>query len=193
MSYVENLFSLKGRTAVVTGGAGGIPSIVAAAYAKAGAKVCLWGRGTGHPMAEAVAKLKASLEADLGKAEAAALVIASVTVDVSTRGAVEKALAETIALVGAPDILVNGVGGNMGKSAFVDVDEEKFVEILKLNLLAGLVTPTRVFAKYWIEKKIEGDVINMTSMTSYKDLGLQRSQVGNPQSERSLGQGVGSP
>jgi NAD(P)-dependent dehydrogenase (short-subunit alcohol dehydrogenase family) len=58
----------------------------------------------------------------------------------------------------------------MGKGPFVDTDEAKFMEILKLNLMSGLVTPTRVFAEYWIAKGIKGDVINMTSMTSYKAL-----------------------
>jgi len=163
MNYLETMFSLKGRVAVVTGGAGGLPSVIAVALAKAGASVCIWGRGTGHPIAEATSAIREAAGEGAGRIE-------GVTVDVGDRGATEKALAETEALMGAPDLLVNGVGGNLGKSAFVDIDEEKFVEILKLNLLAGLVTPTRVFARYWIGKKIEGDVINMTSMTSYKPL-----------------------
>ena len=174
MDYLETMFSLKGRVAVVTGGAGGLPSVIAVALAKAGASVCIWGRGTGHPIAEAIAAIRDAAGAGGAAggtgAGGGAGRIEGVTVDVGDRGATEKALAETEALLGAPDLLVNGVGGNLGKSAFVDIDEEKFVEILKLNLLAGLVTPTRVFARYWIGKKIEGDVINMTSMTSYKPL-----------------------
>jgi len=168
MSYPDSLFSLAGRNAVVTGGAGGLPGVIAAAYAKAGAGVCIWGRGTGHPIAEAVARIRAAVEAEAGAAAAAR--ITGVTVDVSRREAVEAALAETEKLIGIPDILLNGVGGNMGKAPFVDVDEDKFLEILKLNLLAGLVTPTRVFARYWIARQIPGDVVNMTSMTSYKAL-----------------------
>lgn len=163
MGYLESMFSLKGRIAVVTGGAGGLPSVIAVALAKAGAEVCIWGRGTGHPIPEAVAAIREAAGIDAGR-------IVGVTVDVGTRADVVNALAETEKLLGAPDLLVNGVGGNMGKGPFVDLDEEKFVEILKLNLLAGFVTPTRVFARYWIERKIEGDVINMTSMTSYKGL-----------------------
>ena len=168
MSYIESMFSLDGRVAVVTGGAGGLPGVIAGAYAKAGAAVCIWGRGTGHPVADAVARIRSAVEAEAG-AEAAGR-ISGLTVDVSSREATEKALAETEKLAGVPDILLNGVGGNMGKAPFVDMDEDIFVEVLKLNLLAGLVTPTRVFAKYWIAKGLEGDVINMTSMTSYKAL-----------------------
>ncbi len=170
MSYVESMFSLAGRVAVVTGGAGALPSVIAAGLAKAGASVCLWGRGTGHPIQEAVAALRADLEKAVGPEASGGIKIEGVTVDTGVRLSVERAIAETEKLLGIPDLLVNGVGGTMGKSPFVDVDEEKFEQTLRLNLLAGLVTPTRVFARYWIAKGIPGDVINMTSMTSYKGL-----------------------
>jgi NAD(P)-dependent dehydrogenase (short-subunit alcohol dehydrogenase family) len=170
MNYLESMFSLAGRVAVVTGGAGALPSVIAAGLAKAGASVCIWGRGTGHPIQEAVEALRADLEKAVGPEAAGGIRIEGVTVDTGERVSVERAIAETEKLLGVPDLLVNGVGGTMGKSAFVDVDEEKFADTLKLNLLAGLVTPTRVFARYWIAKGVRGDVINMTSMASYKGL-----------------------
>ena len=169
MSFIESMFSLKGKVAVITGGGGGIPGNLAVGFAKAGATVVLWGRGTNHPMEEAARQVaKAAAEgseaADRGR-------VFAVTVDTASKEACETALAESERLAGAaPDILVNGVGGNRGKTPFVDVDEALFKDILELNLLAGLVTPTRVFAKYWIAKGIKGKVINMTSMTSYKAL-----------------------
>jgi len=163
MSYLDEMFSLKGRVAVVTGGAGGLPADLAVGLAKAGAAVCLWGRGTNHPMAKAAESVAAEAGTGAGR-------VAAVTVDTGRREACEAALAETEALLGAPDLLVNGVGGNKGKSAFVELDEAVFAEVLSLNLLAGLVTPTRAFARYWIAKGIKGDVINMSSMTSYKAL-----------------------
>lgn len=167
MSYLDSMFSLAGKVAVVTGGAGGLPASIAVALAKAGATVCLWGRGTNHPMGAAADKVRA--EAPEGGAAGVGAVHA-VTVDTASREACEKALAETEALCGMPDILINGVGGNRGKAPFVDVDEKIFAEVLELNLLAGFVTPTRVFAKRWIEKGVKGSVINFTSMASYKAL-----------------------
>ncbi len=162
MSFVESMFSLEGETVVVTGGAGGIPGNLAIAFAKAGATVVLWGRGTNHPMEEAARRI--------AEAAPGARVFA-VTVDTATREACEAAITESERLAGSqPNILVNGVGGNRGKGPFVDVDEALFKDILELNLLAGLVTPTRAFAKYWIARGIKGVVINMTSMTSYKAL-----------------------
>jgi NAD(P)-dependent dehydrogenase (short-subunit alcohol dehydrogenase family) len=170
MSYVESMFSLEGRVAVVTGGAGALPSVLAAGLAKAGASVCIWGRGTGHPIQAAAAAMRADLEKSVGREAADRMRIEGVTVNTGDRASVEQSIAETEKLLGVPDLLVNGVGGTMGKSAFTDVDEEKFVDTLKLNLLAGLVTPTRAFARYWISKGVQGDVINMTSMASYKGL-----------------------
>jgi len=162
MSFIESMFSLEGKAVVITGGGGGIPGNLAVAFAKAGAAVVLWGRGTNHPMDEAARQVA---EASGGGR------VFAVTVDTGSRDACEAALLESERMVGkAPDILVNGVGGNRGKTPFVEVDELLFKGILELNLLAGLVTPTRVFAKYWIDKGIKGNVINMTSMTSYKAL-----------------------
>jgi NAD(P)-dependent dehydrogenase (short-subunit alcohol dehydrogenase family) len=147
----------------MTGGAGGLTAEIAVGLAKAGADVCLWGRGTNHPIGEAVRDVREAAGPGAGRVEA-------VTVDTGDSAACERAIAETETLIGAPDVLVNGVGGNRGKAPFVDVDEKLFKEVLELNLMAGLVTPTRAFARYWIDKKIKGNVINMSSMASYKPL-----------------------
>lgn len=170
MSYVESMFSLAGRVAVVTGGAGVLPSVIAAGLAKAGASVCLWGRGTGHPIEAAVTAIRADIEKAVGPEEAGKIRVEGVTVDTGDKASVDRAIAETETLLGPPDLLVNGVGGTLAKSAFVDFDDDKFMEILKLNVIAGLVTPTRGFARYWIDRGIKGDVVNMTSMASYKCL-----------------------
>lgn len=163
MAYIEELFSLKGQRIVLTGGAGAIPGSLAIGFAKAGADLCLWGRGTNHPMQAAATGLRDQAGPGAGRIEA-------VTVDTADRAAMQAALAETERLIGKPTILVNGVGGNRGKSSFVEVDEQAFAEILSLNIMAGLVTPTRVFAEYWIRNGMAGNVITMTSMASYKPL-----------------------
>ncbi len=165
MSFIESLFSLNGHVAVVTGGGGALPSSIAVAFAKAGAKVALWGRGTHHPMAEAAELVKQQAGLSLDSRE-----VIGITVDTASTEACVAAYDETAATLGAPDILLNGVGGNMGKGPFVDFDEAKFEEILKLNLMSGLMIPSRVFARAWISAGIKGSIINMTSMTSYKPL-----------------------
>jgi NAD(P)-dependent dehydrogenase (short-subunit alcohol dehydrogenase family) len=97
----------------------------------------------------------------------AAATIAGETVETGDEESVAAALSRTEESIGAPNLLVNGAGGNMGKSAFVDVDTELFEKIVSNNLLGGLVVPTKVFARYWIEREVRGSIINLASMASY--------------------------
>jgi NAD(P)-dependent dehydrogenase (short-subunit alcohol dehydrogenase family) len=89
------------------------------------------------------------------------------TVDTNDKAAVEEALSTTEKEIGMPDILINGVGGNIGKSPFVDADLDTFEKVLNMNILAGLVIPTQVFAKRWIDEEHPATIINMASMASY--------------------------
>lgn len=159
MRYIDELFSLEAERIVVTGGAGVLPSAMAEALLRAGAKVSVWGRGSSHPVGEAVAKL--------ADATGAGDRVSGVTVDTGDADSVAKALEETISAVGMPTVLINGVGGNKGKSAFLDLDDALFEEILRLNLMAGLVIPTKAFAKAWIGAGVPGSIINLASMASY--------------------------
>ncbi len=159
MAYIDDLFALDGVRAVVTGGAGVIPGAMTEALVRSGAHVAVWGRGVGHPVGEAVK----ALGERTGKGDA----IIGITVDTGDEEAVKRALAETEEKIGVPNLLVNGVGGNSGKGPFVDLDARVFEEIVSLNVMAGLVIPTKVFARYWIERKVRASIINIASMTSY--------------------------
>ena len=159
MSYIEEMFGLTGQTAVITGGAGGIGTEMSRALLSAGANVIIWSRSQ-----ESIdGALEALKEAGSDRLE-------GVMVDTGLEENVEKALQDSIGLFGQVDILINGVGGNIGKNDFVDTNMEQFNTVLQMNLVAGLMVPTKVFARYWIEKQIKGNVINLTSMTSYKPL-----------------------
>ena len=159
MNYVEDLFGLKGKTAVVTGGAGVIGTEMSKALLKAGANVIIWSRSQ-----------KSIDEALLILSEFNETGIKGITVDTSQEELVEKALDHSKSLFGQIDILINGVGGNIGKSSFIETDMEQFDKVLQMNLVAGLMLPTKVFAKYWINSGMQGNIINLTSMTSYKPL-----------------------
>ncbi len=163
MNYVEQMFSLNDDIAVVTGGAGVLPSAMASSLARSGARVAIWGRGTNHPVQEAADALVKETGVPAEK-------VIAVTVDTGDEEAVVRAFAETRDRLGMPTILVNGVGGNTGKGDFVDVDVKNFEKVLSLNLLAGLVIPTKIFAREWIAAEQPGSIINLASMTSYKAL-----------------------
>jgi len=161
MSYCDQMFDLSDRTAVITGGAGVIAGALAECLLRAGARVALWGHRE-ETLDAAVEKLTAATEAG-GR-------LAALKADTGSASDCREALEKTEELFSAPEILINGVGGNRGKSSFVDTDPEQFEFVLRLNLLAGLLIPTQVTAAYWIEKKIRGCIINMTSMASYLPL-----------------------
>jgi len=168
MSYVEKMFGLAELRVVVTGGAGVLPKAMAATLAKAGASVSIWGRGTSHPVQEAVDELAKQI-ADSGDGANAGNVVGE-TVDTGDEAAVAKAFDATEKAIGMPNLLINGVGGNKGKSEFVDIDTKLFGEVLDMNLQAGLVIPSKVFGKRWIEQGVKGSIINIASMTSYVPL-----------------------
>ncbi|PIE69705.1 MAG: short-chain dehydrogenase [Deltaproteobacteria bacterium] len=158
MTYLNDLFSLEGQTAVISGGAGAIGTVMSSALLRAGANIVVWSR------------TEASLAAfarDYAGQPTMQEKIHTTTVDAGDEKAVEKALDEATDCFGVPDILVNAVGGNQGKNPFVDIDVEQFKAVLEMNLCAGLVIPTKVFCKKWIEQSIQGSIINLTSMTSY--------------------------
>jgi NAD(P)-dependent dehydrogenase (short-subunit alcohol dehydrogenase family) len=158
MEYLYELFGLHDKFVVITGGGGVLASAMAEALLRAGAGLSLWGRGAGS-----LDKALKKLEGVTGSRKKLHRVI----VDTSDEEQVRKALDRTEEEVGLPDILVNGVGGNRGKSSFVDIDRELFESVLNLNLVAGLLLPTKVIARRWIETGVKGSVINIASMSSY--------------------------
>lgn len=161
MSYLEKLFNLDGKTAVVAGGAGAIGTVMSDALLRAGANVVVLSR-TENSTSAFLARY--SDEPQLARR------IHGITLDCSAEAELDAAFNQAAERFSTPEILVNGVGGNRGKSKFVDIDIDTFREILDLNLVAGLVIPTKVFCKRWIAENIKGSIINLTSMASYNPL-----------------------
>jgi NAD(P)-dependent dehydrogenase (short-subunit alcohol dehydrogenase family) len=161
MSYLDDLFGLEGKTAIVSGGAGVIGTMMSGALLNAGARVMIWSR-TRESSDAAVSKLATSP----GLSER----VDGSRVDAGNEVEVEAALKKVIERFAAPDILINAVGGNFSKGPLVETDIEQFNQILQLNLVAGLMVPTKIVGAYWIEQGIKGAIINLTSMTSYNPL-----------------------
>jgi len=161
MSYLEEKFGLAGRTAVVTGGGGTLCSQIGQGFAQAGANVILW--DVRQDAMDAKAK-------GIAKACGDASRVACVQVDLMKEDSITQALAESVSKFGQVDILVNGAGGNRGKSPLVDVQEADIDFVLKLNLLAGCLLPTKHVAKYWIDNNVRGVIINIASMAGYNPL-----------------------
>ncbi len=153
------MFNLKDEVVIITGGTGTIGKAFSRALLDAGAKVVLWSRGITVPINETVKELEKSAKTENS--------IFGYSVDVSDKNSVKKGLSAVIKDIGIPTVLINGAGGNKGKSSFIDADMKVFEEVLKMNLLGGLMIPTQILASYWIDNNLQGSVINVASAASY--------------------------
>ena len=157
MSFVTKMFGLDGVTVAISGGGGAIATAMGRALLDAGARLAVWSR-----RAETVDAALETLDASDR--------IVGVVCDAGDETAVGAALEETVSALGMPSVLINAVGGNQGKGPFTEIDTKIFEEVLRINLVAGLVVPTKVVAKRWIDDGIEGSIINLASMSSFRPL-----------------------
>lgn len=128
--YLASLFSLTGRTAVVTGGSSGIGRAIAEALAQAGARTVLVARGADR--LESVAAGLREKGCD----------IATVVADLSTRAGIHAAADGVVAAAGEPDIVVNSAGINL-RPHLGDVDEATWDLTLTVNLEAPFLLGQR--------------------------------------------------
>jgi NAD(P)-dependent dehydrogenase (short-subunit alcohol dehydrogenase family) len=160
--YLQQMFGLSGTVAVITGGAGAIAGALGEALLGAGARVALWGHHR-STIDEALDRLSSSMDGAAGR-------LFGHEVDTGNEEGVREAIEATERAFEAPTLLINGVGGNRGKCPLVEQEMASFEFVLRLNLVAGLMVPTKVFASYWIGKGMKAAIVNMTSMASYVPL-----------------------
>jgi NAD(P)-dependent dehydrogenase (short-subunit alcohol dehydrogenase family) len=147
----QELFSLKGQTAVVIGGTGELCGAIAEGYAAAGAEVVLVGRDA----TKAQTKLDRIKEAG-GNGYFLAC-------DVAKKAGLETLLNEVIERSGKVDILVNGAGVN-SPTPFLDITEEEYDRIMNINTKATFLA-CQVFGRYFVDNKIAASIINLGSMS----------------------------
>lgn len=151
--YIPVLSSdlLKGRTALITGGTSGIGYEIAKVFLLSGARVVITGR-TQERVAEAARTL--------GK-DCLGIALDNLKVDLFSKclGIVRKE-------VGEIDILVNNAG-LLGDSSFGFVSKDSFDAIMDTNL-RGPFMLSQVVAKGWIQKKIQGNILNVCSSSSFR-------------------------
>jgi NAD(P)-dependent dehydrogenase (short-subunit alcohol dehydrogenase family) len=149
MGYLEQLFGLKGKTALVTGGGRGIGQVIALGLAQAGAEIAIISR-TG---ADETVKL---IEKAGGKAY-------SLIADVTDEKAVDAALKTVVSRSGSLDIVFNNAGVCIHKDT-LEASIAEWREVLDINLTGEYIV-ARAAGKIMIEKGIKGSIINMASMS----------------------------
>ena len=149
----SNLFDLKGKTAIITGGANGIGKACCEMLAEHGAMVVV----SDYDL-EAAEKTAGHINDSGGTAIA-------IDCDVTKDEALVNLVDQTVEEFGAIHILVNNVGGGgAGKESPYDIEVEQFKKVFEMNVfsmwrLCQLVAPHMAEAGY-------GSIINMSSMAS---------------------------
>jgi dehydrogenase/reductase SDR family protein 4 len=152
----EDLFSLKGKIAVVTGGSRGIGRAISLAFAEAGADLVVSSRDKRPPDLEKVAdEVRA-----LGRRALA------IPAHVGKKKEVENLLQTTLQEFGRIDILVNNAGANPVLSPIVDLEEEAFEKVLEVNL-KGAFLVSKAAAREMI-KQGRGRIINISSISGLR-------------------------
>tara|TARA_R110001606_G_scaffold156044_3_gene298718 strand:+ start:8221 stop:8985 length:765 start_codon:yes stop_codon:yes gene_type:complete len=113
-----NLFSVKGRVALVTGGSAGIGRMIATGLAAAGARVYICARG-----AEKIAKASAEMDGD----------VIGLAADVSTVEGITSLVAEIEGRETALHILVNNAG-TLTDAPIDTFSENEWDDVIDLNL-----------------------------------------------------------
>ncbi|MEX2382907.1 MAG: SDR family oxidoreductase [Opitutales bacterium] len=150
--YLNSLFSLEGKVAVVIGGTGELCGKMAEGLAGAGAEVILVGRNE-----EKARRRLEAIEQEGGTGSFLA-------VDVAKREGLENLLAAVLdRKAGRVDILVNGAGVN-SPTPFLDVEEEEYDHITQVNLKSVFLS-CQVFGRYFVERGEPASIINVGSMS----------------------------
>lgn len=143
---MNELFSVKDKVVVITGGAGILGKGIAAYLAKEGAKIVILDRSE-----EAGNALVQGIKAEGGDAM-------FLYTDVMNKEVLEGNKAEIMKAYGRIDVLLNAAGGNMPGATiapdktFFDLEIDAFKKVVDLNLF-GTVLPTMVFAGIMVDQK----------------------------------------
>ena len=154
--YLEGIFSLEGRVALVTGGSSGIGRAIALALARSGASVVV------------MARTEANLADVCTEIEASGARGAWVAADLSDRGSLARAADRASELFGEPDILVCGAGVNL-RPPLPELTPEVWDVTMALNVDAPFLLGQR-FGRGMAERGW-GRIINIGSQQSIRAFG----------------------
>jgi NAD(P)-dependent dehydrogenase (short-subunit alcohol dehydrogenase family) len=146
---IKDLFSLQGKTAIVTGGGRGLGAQIAVAFAEAGANVVVCSRNLG-----ACQQLTEGLQEKGFRSLA-------LKCDVTNRDDIVHVVEETMREFGRIDILVNNSGTSWGAPA-LEMPVDKWDKVMDINLKAVFVF-SQLVGKIMMEQR-SGKIINIASI-----------------------------
>ena len=153
--YLEGLFGLEGKVALVIGGGGHICSEVALSLSRAGCSVAV--ADLRLHKAEKVAE---RLAEESGKTDR---MPQAFQIDVSSKSSHQSLLAEVLKKFGGLDIAVNGAGIN-SSTPFFDLSLEEWRKVTD-SQITGTFLGCQVYGAYMVGKK-SGSIINISSASA---------------------------
>ncbi len=167
MSESATYPSLSGQTALVTGGAGVLGSVMVEALAELGMSVVIMGRNEERALA-----LAESVNSAGGRA-------LGISADVTDRSGLESARARVVDEFGGLEVLINAAGGNHPQAttsdaqSFFDLPAESIKSVFEVNCL-GIIYPCQVFGSLILDTVQKGSgygaIINISSMNAIRPL-----------------------
>jgi NAD(P)-dependent dehydrogenase (short-subunit alcohol dehydrogenase family) len=148
----DQLFSLEGKVAVVTGGTSGIGRALSLGLADAGADVI------------ATARRKEQVDDTANEIEPRGRQTLRLASDVGDRSTLETLLAAVLERFSKVDILVN-CAGMIKRTPTLDLPEAEWTNILNTNL-TGTLRACQVFGRHMLERGY-GRIINIASLNSF--------------------------
>jgi len=152
MSYLEELYSLEHKTAVVIGGGGVLAGCMAEGLARAGADIVILDLNLENATKKA------------GELKEFKVKTSAIMVDASDKTDLEKAAAQILEDFGSVDILINAPGINSA-TPFLEIAEEEYEKIMNVNL-KSMFLACQIFGGKMIEKGRGGSIINIASVSS---------------------------
>ena len=147
---IQQLFDLKGKTALVTGGSRGLGLQLAQALGEAGARVMLSSRKA-EDLVESAATLKA-----------AGIDVDWIAADCSKEADIRALADETLTRFGQVDILVNNAGAAWGAPA-EDHPVDAWDKVMNLNVRGYFILSQHI-AKHSMIPRQSGRIINIASI-----------------------------
>ncbi len=148
---MKNYMDLTGKVALITGASSGIGAATAIVFADLGAKVAI-----GYHANQAGAE---KVRAEIKKAGGTAI---AVRADVRKSAEIRTLVDATTQQLGPIDILVNNAGSLVERQRILEVTEERWNDIMALNLTSAVLCSQAV-ARSMIERKT-GAIINIVSI-----------------------------
>src|SRR5258708_2304296 len=163
---MQNYLDLSGKVALITGASSGIGAATASVFGGLGARVAIGY----HRHAEGAENVRDGITAAGGHA-------ICIQADVRLASEIHGLVKTTTSQLGPIDILVNNAGSLIERMKILDVTEERWDEIMDLNLKSAVLCSQAV-AGSMIERK-SGSIVNIVSIAGRNSGGPGASPYAN--------------